>query len=168
MECLKINDVDINKIRVSDKNHNNKKHNSYKYYVFYKHDDKNIPLKIILRNVIDYYNDYKGNGKTMNFKLDDDSLDKIYDIFDCIERKLTIDLNNFTCESKGEEYLKIKVVSGETSFGKDKNVKTNTTPSKNTKYNCRLLLQIQSVYYSMKEKDIISDDIVYYPQVLLE
>ena len=102
MECLKINDVDINKIRVSDKNLYNKKHNSYKYYVFYKHDDKNIPLKIILRNVIDYYNDYKGNGKTMNFKLDDDSLDKIYDIFDCIERKLKIDLNNFTCESKGE------------------------------------------------------------------
>ena len=41
----------------------------------------------------------------------------------------------------------------------------------NSKYNCRVLLQIQSVYYSMKNKDILSDgndDNVYYPQVLLE
>ena len=31
-------------------------------------------------------------------------------------------------------------------------------------YNCRVLLQIQSVYYSMKDKD----DIKHYPQVLIE
>ena len=38
-------------------------------------------------------------------------------------------------------------------------------------YNCGVLLQIQSVYYSMKDKDILSndnDDIVYYSQLLLE
>ena len=33
----------------------------------------------------------------------------------------------------------------------------------NTKYKCRVSLQIQSVYYNMKEKDI-----KYYPQVLIE
>ena len=37
----------------------------------------------------------------MNFKLDYDSLDKIYDIFECIEKKSEIDLNSFTYESKG-------------------------------------------------------------------
>ena len=42
------------------------------------------------------YNDYKDNGKTMNFKLDDDSLGKIYDIFWHIEEKLKIDLSDFT------------------------------------------------------------------------
>ena len=36
------------------------------------------------------YNDYKDNGKTMNFKLDDASLDKIYDIFEYIEKKKLI------------------------------------------------------------------------------
>ena len=39
-----------------------------------------------IKDVVGYYNDYKGNGKAMNFKLDDDSLDKIYDIFEHIEK----------------------------------------------------------------------------------
>ena len=33
VECFKINDIDINKIRVSDKKLYSKEHNSYKYYV---------------------------------------------------------------------------------------------------------------------------------------
>ena len=86
--------------------------------MYYEHNDKYIPLKVILRNVIGYYNDYKDNGKTMNFKLDDDSLDKIIDIFEHIEEKLKIDVNNFIYESKGEEYFKTKV-SDETCFRKD-------------------------------------------------
>ena len=44
---LKINDIDINKIRVSEKKLYSKKHHAYKYYVFYEHDDEYIPLKII-------------------------------------------------------------------------------------------------------------------------
>ena len=52
-------------------------------------------------------------------------------------------------------------MSDETCFIKDN--KTNTTPNENTKYNCRILLRIQSVYYSMKGKVI-----KYYPPVLLE
>ena len=91
MECFKVNDTDINKIKVSGKKLYSKQHNSYKYYVFYEHDGaKYIPLKIILKDVVGYYNDYKGNGKTMNFKLDDASLDKIYDIFEYIEKKKLI------------------------------------------------------------------------------
>ena len=177
-KCFKINDIDINKIRVSDKKLYNKMHNSYKYYVFYEHDDKYIPLKIILLDVVGYYNDYKDNSKydakysakKMNFKLDDDSLDKIYDIFEYIERKLETDLNNFTYESEGQEYLKT-IVSNETCFIRDKGNKTNTIPDENTKYNCRVLFQIQSVYYSMEDKNILSgnnDDIRCYPQVLIE
>ena len=93
----------------------------------------------------------------MNFKLDDDSIDKSIGIFDCIERKLKIDLDNYLYEDKrGEEYLKT-IVSNETCFKKDKDKGINTIPNENTKYNCRVLLQIQSVYYSMKNKDILSD-----------
>ena len=168
-ECFRINDVDINNIRVSDKKLYNKEHNSYKYYVFYEHNYKYIPLKIILRDVVGYHNDYKDNSKydskysanRMNFKLDDDSLDKSYDIFEYIEKKLKTDLDNFTYESKGEKYLKT-VVSDEACFRKDN--KTNTIPNENTKYNCRVLLQVQSVYHSLKVKD----DIKYYSQLLIE
>ena len=62
--------------------------------MFYEHDDEYIPLKIILKDVVGYYDDYKDNdkydykysAKRINFKLDDDSLDKIYDIFGHIEK----------------------------------------------------------------------------------
>ena len=128
--------------------------------------------------MVGYYSDYKDNSKydakysakRMNFKLDDNLLDKIYDIFEHIEKKLKIDLNNFTYEYKGEEYLKT-IVYDETCFRKNKDNKTNIIPNENTKYKCRVLLQIQSVYYSMKDKGILSDDnydIVYYHQMLLE
>ena len=42
--------------------------------------------------------------------------------------------------------------------------KNDIIPNKNTKYDCRVLLRIQSVYYSMKD----SDNITYYAQILLE
>ena len=172
-KCFKISDIDIDKIRVSENKLCSKEHNSHKYYVFYKHDNEYIPLRIILKDVVGYYNDYKGNRKydvnysanRMIFRLDDDdSVDKVYAIFDHIEEKLNIDVNNFTYESKkGEEYLKTNV-SDETSFRKDKDTKINRIANENTKYNCRVLLQIQAIYYSMKDND---DDIKYYPQVLL-
>ena len=58
-----------------------------------------------------------------------------------LKNKIKIDLNNFTYESKGEEYLKTKV-SDETCFRKDKDNKTNIIPNENTKDSCRVLLQI--------------------------
>ena len=70
--------------------------------MFYEYGDKYIPLKIILRDAVGYHNDYKDNSKynskysakRMDFKLDDDSLNKSYDIFEYIEKKLNIYLNN--------------------------------------------------------------------------
>ena len=56
-ECFEINDIDINKIRVSDKKLYNKQHNSYNYYVFYEHNNKYLPLKIIFIDMVGYYND---------------------------------------------------------------------------------------------------------------
>ena len=79
-----------------------------------------------------------------------------------LKKKLGIDLNNFTDASKGEEYLKT-IASDETCYRKNKDKETNTIPNENTKYKCRELLQIQSVYYNMKNKDI-----KYHPQILLE
>ena len=63
-KCFKIDDVDINKIRGSDKKLYSKEHNSYKYYVFYEHDyDEYISLRIVLKDVVGYCNDYKDNSK---------------------------------------------------------------------------------------------------------
>ena len=63
-KCFKIDDVDNNKIRVSDKKLYSKEQNSYKYYVFHEHDnDEWIPLQIVLKDVVGYYNDYKDNSK---------------------------------------------------------------------------------------------------------
>ena len=50
--------------------------------MFYEDDDEYIPLKITLLDVQGYYNILENDSKTMNFKLDDDSLGKIIDIFD--------------------------------------------------------------------------------------
>ena len=82
----------------------------------------------------------------MNFNLDDNSLKKIIDIFDHIGKILNIDLDNYMYEDKkGTTYLKTKLFD-ETCFRKDKDKTTNTILNEKTNYNCRILLQIQSVY----------------------
>ena len=119
------------KIRVSDKKLYNKEHNSYKYYVFYGHSNEYIPLRIILKDFVGYY---------------DDSLLKIISIFEHIEEKLGIDLGSYFYEDKRrEKYLKTN--ASQEIFFKD-----NIIPKENTKYDCRVILRIQSVYYSIKIK----------------
>ena len=71
-----------------------KKHNSYKHYVFYEDGNEYIPLKVTLTDVLAYYNIFKGDNKTMNFKLDNNSLEKIIDIFDHIGKIINIDLDH--------------------------------------------------------------------------
>ena len=117
LKIFNINDIDIDKIRVSDKKLYDKKHNSYKHYVFYEDGNEYISLKITLLDVLGYYNTFEADSKTMKFKLDDNSLEKI------------------------------------------------KIPDEKTKYNCRVLLQIQSVYCN--NKDVLEDE-DYYPQVLLQ
>ena len=72
--------------------------------------------------------------------------------------KLGIDLNNFIYESKCQEYLQT-AVSDKTLFEKSNEI--NIIPDEKIKYKCNVILQIQSVYYNTKDKDI-----KYYPQVL--
>ena len=44
---------------------------------------------------------------------------------------------------------------------------TNAIPNERTKYNCRVLIQIQSVYHNNYNKGIIEDE-DYYPEVFLQ
>ena len=94
----------------------------------------------------------------MNFKLDDDSLGKIIDIFDHIGEILNTDLYNYLYEdNNGITYFKTNV-SHDTNFRKNKDKTTNTIPDERTKYNCRVLLQIQSVHYN-NSNGIIKDEV---------
>ena len=187
-DCFRTDQIDINKIRVSEKSLFNKQHNSYKYYVAYEHNDKYIPLRIIMKDLVGYYNVYKdgddnnGGEKRMNFKINDEHSDKIYqaleNIFEDIDKKLDIALNGITFEKKGESYFKTKVTD-ERCF--KENIKSNPIlkegkvitkendanfiPKENVMYTCRVLLQIQSVFFKIKDKD---DNIIYYPQLLLQ
>ena len=115
----------------------------------------------------------------MNFSVNDEPYGKLSDIFEDIHEKLKIAFDDFAfLRNDGEEYFNIKV-SNETYFKEDikatvilkegkaisKEGKAIFTPNENTKYTCRALLQIQSVFFNMKDN---SDDIRYYPQLLLE
>ena len=78
-KCFGIDEIDINKIRISERNLYSKQYNAYKYYVLYEQNNEYLPLRITLRDLIGYYDVYNDNGKRMNFKINNDEhSDKIY------------------------------------------------------------------------------------------
>ena len=87
--------------------------------MLYERNNEYIPLRIIMKDVVGYYHVYNNDDKRMNFKINDELSDKIYqslsNIFEHIEKKLNIALNGFAFEKKGENYFKIKVTD-ETCF----------------------------------------------------
>ena len=100
-----INDIDINKIRVSNAKLFMRENKLYKYYIFYEDDDKCIPLNICFsKTLAGYYNEYTNEdgkydesvSKSMNFVIndDDDLIDRINDIFKHTEEKLDIACKN--------------------------------------------------------------------------
>ena len=139
-----------------------------------------MPLRITLKDLVGYY--VYNDDKRMNFKINDELSGKIYqsleNIFEHIEKKLDITLNDFTFEKNGENYFKIKETD-ETCFkenikptlilkegkARSKESDVNFIPKENVMYTCRALLQIQSVFFKIKDKN---DDISYYPQLLLQ
>ena len=62
-KCFRINDIDINKIRISEKCLYSKQHNAYKYYVLYEHNNEYMPLRITLKDLVRYYDVYNDDKK---------------------------------------------------------------------------------------------------------
>ena len=133
---------------------------------------KNIPLNICFsKTLAGYYSKYhdedgKYDGdvsKRMNFVISDDLVDKINDIFNNIEEKLDIALEDPIYKSEFNQYLKTKIYKT-TCFNKKGCNDDHIVPNKNTKYECKPLLQIQSIYYTQEDKKAI----FYYPQIRLE
>ena len=113
-----INDIDINKIRVSKANLFVKEKKSYKHYILYEDDDKysNICFNKTLAGYFNEYANedgkYAGNvSKTMTFVINDDAdlLEIIVNIFEYLGNKLEIDLHEYFNEGSVDIYLKAKV-----------------------------------------------------------
>ena len=108
-KCFGINVIDINKIRISDKSLYSKQHNAYKWYQLYEHNNEYMPLRITLKDLVGYC-DTCNDEKRMNFKINDELSDKIYqsleNIFEHITKNLGIALNDFTFEKKAKTTLK--------------------------------------------------------------
>ena len=109
-----------------------------------------------------YYNKFKdSDAKGMSFELSGKVEDKIYDIFENIKEKSDIDSINYGSQSEktGIEYLRTSM-SDRTLFEIDD---YRIIPGEKIRYSCNVILQIQSVYHTTKDKYVI-----YYSQVLLD
>ena len=82
--------------------------------MFYEHDNEYIPLRIILKDIVGYYDVYN-DDKKKNFSVNYEHYDKLIKILEHIDEKLNINRGDFTFEKKGGEYFKTKV-SNETCF----------------------------------------------------
>ena len=65
-DLLKTDEIDIDKIRVSNKYLCKKEYDLYKNYVFYEHIGEYIPLKIILMDVVGYYSKFENTENSEN------------------------------------------------------------------------------------------------------
>ena len=141
-----INDIDINKVRVSNTKLFMKKDNLFKHYIFYEDGGKYIPLNICFsKRLAGYYNDKRfddGNiSKTMGFVIDDDLKYRIDNIFKHFEEKLDIALEHPIHNGEINHYLRTKIYKS-TCFIKKGHEDDHVVPNKNTKYKCQPLLQI--------------------------
>ena len=118
--------------------------------------------------MVGYYNECKDNKDTkkttkkLRFMLESKLEDKFYDILENIKEKSNIANIDYVYVSptKGDEYLKT-TVSDNTLFDIDN---SRIISSRDVKFLCNVLLQIQSVFHSTKDKD---KDVVYIRTVLL-
>ena len=100
----------------------------------------------------------------MKFLIHDNDLAyKIIDIFKYIaKKKIKIDLEEYIYCSGVDNYLGAKVYK-KACFNKKGCKDFILVPDENAKDECKPLLQIQSIYYVLEDKE----DIAYYPQILV-
>ena len=84
----KIQDIDLNKIKISKKKFYSKSNNAYKHYFVYDYNNETIPLLIGLPEMTGRYKVFK-DCKTMNFTFGDEELLKKYkEIFEDVSKKI--------------------------------------------------------------------------------
>ena len=121
-------------------------------------------MKIFLSDVTGCYHSFSDDNKTINFILNNASLEIFCEIFSDIEAKLMVEINDFTYNHGYNQRFKTKVTD-KTCFRQNNDREQNILPRQDTNYTCRRLVKIESVFFNNKDN---IDNIIYYPQVFLE
>ena len=85
------------------------------------------------------YYTFTDNKNARKFILDDDSSEKIIEIFEYIEDKIGFDVNYYNYNGKHGECFKTEVTN-KTCFTESNDKTYNTLPIRGTNYNCKILL----------------------------
>ena len=155
-KVIKTDDVDVNKILVSNEEPYGSK-NSFKCFIGYNDDDAIIPFCIKPPQMIGYVRNFDGN-RTMFFKISNSKLLKKYNhIWKKVEKLLKIKFDSEPVCGDNLKYIrtKIKIYGGSinTNFqGKD-------VPKEKAPCKCLSIIMLDSVVKAKKK---------HYPQTLLE
>ena len=155
-KVFKTDDIDVNKILVSEKE-SYSKNNSLKYFIGYNDNDVIRPLCLKLPQMTGYAKKFNENT-TMSFKANNKQLLKNYNkIWEKVEKLLRIDFESKPVYGDDDKYIKtkIKIYAGSmiTNFHNKK------MPKEKVPCKCLLIIMLDSV---------IETDEKYYPQTFLE
>ena len=148
---FKIEDIDINKIVVSDKEVYSKENNSSKYFIGYNDDDDVIrPLRVKLSQMVGYIKHLKNDNainKTMSFKATNDRLLNYYnEIWKSISSLMSKEFDSDLVY--GDKYRKSKIKSCrddiQTRFHK------KGVPRENVACYCLSVIMLESVIRTRK------------------
>ena len=148
---LKIQDIVLNKIRVSKEKFYNMQNKAYKHFILYEYNNNEfIPLLIRLPETTGCLRVF-ADDKRMNFLCEDDELlDKYEEIFRTISNKIGIEFSSEpTTERANGTNIKIKVHKAKSSFY------NNKLPEEDTNYTWKILIRTESVYLRPEESKFL-------------
>ena len=155
-KLFSLNDIDVNKILVSNKEPYGTK-NSLKCFIAYNDGDAIRPLCILLPQMIGYVKHFDSN-KTMSFKTSDNKLLKKYKkIWEKVGNLLNIEFGSEPVYGDVDKYIKTKVET----YGDrvNTNFQGQKVPEENASYKYISLIMLHSAIRVNKK---------YYQQTLLE
>ena len=107
-KLFRLNDLDVNKILVSEKESYGTK-NSLKYFIGYNGGDVIRPLCILLPRIIGYVKRFDSN-KAMSFKVKDNKLLKKYkEVWEKVSNLLNIEFDSEPVYGDVDKYIKTKI-----------------------------------------------------------
>ena len=156
-KIFNIDDIDSNKILVSEKEQYGK-NNSFIYFIGYNDNDVIRPLCLKLSKMTGYINKFDENKIAMSLMVKEKQLLKNYNkIWKKIERLMSIDFDSKTTYGDDDKYIKTKIKTYAdiiiTNFHNKK------MPKEKVPCKCLSIIMLDSV---------IESDEKYYPQTFLE
>ena len=103
-----IDDIDVNKILVSEKEQYDK-YNSFKYFIGYNNNDVIRPLYLFISQTAGYIYKFDGNKIAMSLMIKDIQLLKKYNKIWRKKKLMEIDLNTQTTYVDDDKYIKTRI-----------------------------------------------------------